>query len=218
MARQYFTRKFKPSIPANLQVAAFAVGDVVFDWQSFTLPNGVNKLTGATVIAPPNASAASQDCPYYNDLIGAVKIDATDFTDIEPRSIGVTGVAQGGMNPVIFDNYDDSADSYGDNTFYMAAFSAGTPTIGGGINIAGGGSPVAAGSSATVTVEAQDARAFFAPGDVIHGAGNEILGTVSTVTNGTTIVLTTTTVAELADDLDLYNFNPIQIILSFERP
>tara|TARA_R110001592_G_scaffold178100_1_gene418717 strand:+ start:1038 stop:1805 length:768 start_codon:yes stop_codon:yes gene_type:complete len=255
MARQYFTRKFKPSIPANLQVAAFAVGDVVFDWQSFTLPNGVNKLTGATVIAPPNASAASQDfpldllfatktrgnggvaagaapqgvgtvnsaglptaSPYYNDLIGAIKIDATDFTDIEPRSIGVTGVAQGGMNPVIFDNYDDSADSYGDNTFYMAAFSAGTPTIGGGINIAGGGSPVAAGSSATVTVEAQDARAFFAPGDVIHGAGNEILGTVSTVTNGTTIVLTTTTVAELADDLDLYNFNPIQIILSFERP
>ena len=257
MAREYFTRKFKPEIEVGRQVAELSIGDALFSWQPFTLPNGVNRLMGVTVIAPADDAGASQDfpmdllfatktrgnggvaagaapqgigaanaaglptaSPYYNDLIGAVKIDATDFTDTEPRSVGVTGVAQGGMNPIIFDNYDDSADAEGNNTFYMAGFSAGTAHIGGGIALVtdGGGTALSAASSATVTVGTVDARKIFAPGDVIHAADNAILGTVSTVTNGTTIVLTTTNVAELAETDILYNFNPVQLILSFERP
>tara|TARA_B110000495_G_C22941756_1_gene551063 strand:- start:311 stop:1072 length:762 start_codon:yes stop_codon:yes gene_type:complete len=253
MAREYFTRKFKPEIEAGRQVAELSIGDALFSWQPFTLPNGVNRLMGVTVIAPADDAGASQDfpmdllfatktrgnggvtagtapqgigaanaaglppaSPYYNDLIGAVKIDATDFTDTEPRSVGVTGVAQGGMNPIIFDNYDDSADAEGNNTFYMAGFSAGAAHIGGGITV--NEANFGAGTQTTITVATVDARMIFAPGDVIHAADNAILGTVSTVTNATTIVLTAANTDAITNTDVLYNFNPVQLILSFERP
>tara|TARA_R110001592_G_scaffold208_1_gene1080 strand:- start:453 stop:1220 length:768 start_codon:yes stop_codon:yes gene_type:complete len=251
---KYITREVKPTIAANLADAdaALTANDVVFDWTAFTLPNGVNRLLGVTVIAPPTNAGASQDfpldllfatntkgnggvaagakpqsigtissaaaptaSPYFNDLIGAVKLRADDFTDTEPRSIGIAdGTAS--ENPVIFESYGTTPDD-GQYTFYIAATTPDTQSLQSLVNIVGGGSAIAAGSSATVTVEAQDARSFFAPGDVIHGAGNEILGTVSTITNATTIVLTTPTVEELADDVRLYNINPIRLILTFER-
>ena len=249
---KYITRTVKPTIAANLANgdAALTANDVVFDWTAFTLPNGVNRLVGVTVIAPPTNAGASQDfpldllfatntrgnggiasgsapqsigtissaatpaaSPYYNDLVGAVKIDASDFTDTEPRSIGVTGVAQGGMNPVIFESYADSS-SEGEYTFYVAATTPGTPSLQSGIDINEGNA--GAGTQTTITVDGATALTL-APGDVLHAQDNAVLGTVSSITNATTIVLTAANEEAFQEDDIIYNNNPITLIFTFER-
>tara|TARA_R110000796_G_scaffold39067_1_gene97755 strand:+ start:107 stop:868 length:762 start_codon:yes stop_codon:yes gene_type:complete len=249
---KYITRTVRPTITANLaNAAAMAANDVVFDWTAFTLPNGVNRLVGVTVIAPPTNGGASQDCPldllfatntrgnggvtagatpqsigtinsaalptaspYFNDLIGAVKIDATDFTDTEPRSIGVTGVAQGGMNPVVFETYGTTPDN-GLYTFYVAATTPGTPDFRSGVTV--NEDNFGAGAQTTITVADVDPNKYFAPGDTLHAQDNAVLGTISTITNSTTIVLTAANTEAIADDDILYNINPIKLILTFER-
>ena len=251
---KFFTIKVRPTIAANLahDDAALTANDVVFDWTEFTLPNGAHRLVGVTVVAPPNASGASQDfpldllfatqtqghggvaagsapqsigtvnsaalptaSPYYNDLIGAVKIDATDFTDTEPRSVGVTGVAQGGMNPVLFTSYGNSFPTNGRFSFYVAATTPSNPALKSGVTI--NESNFGAGTQTTITVADVDAKKCFAPGDVLHAGDNAVLGTVSTITNATTIVLTAANTDACEDDDILYNINPIDLIFTFER-
>lgn len=249
---RYITREVRPTIAANLAHAdaALTANDVVFDWTAFSLPNGVNRLVGVTVIAPPTNAGASQDfpldllfatntrgnggvtagaapqsigtissaasptaSPYFNDLIGAVKIDATDFTDTEPRSIGVTGVAQGGMNPVVFETYGTTPND-GRYTFYVAATTPGTPSLQSGIDV--NESNFDAGAQTTITVDGATAVTL-SPGDVLHAQDNAVLGTVSTITDANTIVLTAANTAAIAEDDILYNINPIKLILTFER-
>ena len=165
-------------------------------------PQSIGTISSA---ASPTAS------PYYNDLVGAVKIDATDFTDTEPRSIGVTGVVQGGMNPVLFTPYGASATRY---AFYVAATTPGTPSLQSGIDIAE--SNAGAGTQSTITVDGATALTL-APGDVIHCQDNAVLGTVSSITNATTIVLTAENTDAFEEDDLIYNINPIKLILTFEQ-
>ena len=248
---KYFSVTVKPTIAANLahDDAALTANDVVFDWTSFKVPGGGNRLVGVTVIAPPTNAGASQDFPldllfatntrgnggitsgsapqsigtissaaiplanpYYEELVGAIKIDATDYTDTEPRSIGVTGVAQGGMNPVLFESYADSS-SEGEYTFYVAATTPGTPSLQSGIDLT---EALDAAEKATITVDGVTAVTL-SPGDVLHAQDNAVVGTVSSITNETTIVLTAANTAALANNDILYNINPIKLILSFER-
>ena len=249
---KYFSVTVKPTIAANLAHAdaALTANDVVFDWTSFKVPGGGNRLVGVTVIAPPTNGGVSQDfpldlmfatqtrgnggvaggaapqsigtissaaiplaSPYYEELVGAIKIDATDFTDTEPRSIGVTGVAQGGMNPVVFETYGTTPDN-GLYTFYVAATTPGTPSLQSGIDV--NEANFSAGAQTTITVNGATALTL-APGDVLHAQDNAILGTVSTITDANTIVLTAANTAAIAEDDILYNINPIKLILTFER-
>jgi len=249
---KYIIREVKPTIAANLAHAdaALTANDVVFDWTAFTLPNGVNRLVGVTVIAPPTNAGVSQDfpldllfatktrgnggvaagaapqsigtissaatptaSPYYNDLVGAVKIDASDFTDTEPRSIGVTGVAQGGMNPVVFESYGTTPDD-GLYTFYVAATTPGTPSLQSGIDI--NEANAGAGTQTSITVDGATALTL-APGDVIHAQDNAVLGTVKEIINLNTIALTAANTAAFQEDDIIYNINPIKLILTFER-
>ena len=249
---KYITREVKPLIPANLANAdaALTENDVVFDWTPFTLPNGVNRLLGVTVIAPPTNAGASQDFPldllfatdtrgnggiqageipesigtissaasptanpYFNDLVGAVKLRADDFTDTEPRSIGIAdGTAS--ENPVIFQSYGTTSKSNSGNyTFYVAATTNDTQSLQSGIDLVGAAS---AGQKTTLTVDGATALTL-SPGDVLHAQDNAIVGTVSSITDLNTIVLTAANTAALADNDILYNINPIRLILTFER-
>jgi|TARA_R110002153_G_C13146895_1_gene481586 hypothetical protein len=251
---KYFSVTVKPTIAASLAHAdaALTANDVVFDWTSFKVPGGGNRLVGVTVIAPPTNGGVSQDfpldlmfatqtrgnggvaggaapqsigtissaaiplaSPYYEELVGAIKIDATDYTDTEPRSIGVTGVAQGGMNPVLFETYDNDSIPPVDGmyTFYVAATTPGTPSLQSGIDLT---EALDAAEKATITVDGVTAVTL-SPGDVLHAQDNAVVGTVSSITNGTTIVLTAANTAALANNDILYNINPIKLILSFER-
>ena len=47
---KYFTVKVKPTITASLQTGVFTAGDVVWDWTSFEVPKGTNRIIGATLM------------------------------------------------------------------------------------------------------------------------------------------------------------------------
>ena len=53
MKSKYFTVEVKPTIAASKQaLAAFADGDLLFDWTSFQIPRGPAKLVNATIVSP----------------------------------------------------------------------------------------------------------------------------------------------------------------------
>ena len=196
--------------PTNAGVSQDFPLDLLF--ASNTRGNG-GVAAGATPqsIGTISSAATPAASPYYNDLVGAVKIDATDFTDTEPRSIGVTGVVQGGMNPVLFTPYGTEASSY---TFHVAATTPGTPSLQSGIDI--NESNAGEGTQTTITVDGATALTL-APGDVIHCQDNAVLGTVSSITNATTIVLTAANEDAFSNNDIIYNINPITLILTFEQ-
>jgi hypothetical protein len=57
----------------------------------------------------------------------------------------------------------------------------------------------------------------FAAGDVLHAADNAILGTISSVDNATQVTLTAANTDAIENTDELYNINPIRIILHFEK-
>ena len=102
----------KPTMTASLQHAAsqtFASGDVLFDWTSFDIPKGANRLTGVTALirgthgaaqtaraidlyfaktfngSDPGSlgtlNATADGTGYYNNLIGAHAISTNDWKD-----------------------------------------------------------------------------------------------------------------------------------------
>ena len=62
-----------------------------------------------------------------------------------------------------------------------------------------------------------DLREVFLPGDVLHAHDDAVIGTIDTITNATTLELTSAiSTGVLADNDYVYNINPLRIILSFE--
>jgi hypothetical protein len=202
---KYFTVEVKPTIAANLAHAdaALTANDVVFDWTSFKLRGGTNKLIGVTVIAPPTNAGVSQDFPldllfatqtqghsagagegndpesigtissaatntrsgYFSDLIGATKVIAEDYTDTEPRSIGIAGSTEASeVRGILFEPYGSNEDSEGRHTYYIAATTPGTPSLQSGIDLT---ADLDAGQTATLTVAGATAVTL-AQGDVRH--------------------------------------------------
>ena len=55
----YFTVEVTPTVTASRQhVAAFTVGDVLFDWTEVQIPKGTSKVIGATMLVRPKGNAA----------------------------------------------------------------------------------------------------------------------------------------------------------------
>ena len=52
---------------------------------------------------------------------------------------------------------------------------------------------------------------------MLHAQDNAVLGTVSSITNATTIVLTAANEEAFQEDDIIYNINPITLIFTFER-
>ena len=103
----YFTTTIKPTITASLQHAhAFTDADLLFDWTTFNVPKGANKLMNVTALirgtdgspqtfamdlffaktfqgsAPGSLgtiNATAGGIGYYNHLIGAWKIEELDY-------------------------------------------------------------------------------------------------------------------------------------------
>ena len=56
---KYFTVEVTPTVTASRQhVAAFTVGDVLFDWTEVQIPKGTSKVIGATMLVRPKGNAA----------------------------------------------------------------------------------------------------------------------------------------------------------------
>ena len=98
MLGKYITREIKPEIGPNIgYLAAFTANDLLFDWTSFTLPQGGNRLIGITAVIRSN-DGADQTCAM--DLFFAKQaINMGDIADgTAPVSMG-TQHADPTINP-----------------------------------------------------------------------------------------------------------------------
>ena len=81
MKTNYFNSLIVPLVKASAQHAAFAEGDVVFDWVSFDIPRGTARVLGATITTRKNKVANQVGCL---DLIFA----KDNGTNTAPTSLG----------------------------------------------------------------------------------------------------------------------------------
>ena len=98
MLGKYITRILKPEIsPVIGFAAAFTANDLLFDWESFTLPQGGNRLVGATAVIRSN-DGTDQVCPM-NLFFAKQAINMGDIADgTAPVSMG-TQHADPTINP-----------------------------------------------------------------------------------------------------------------------
>ena len=66
---KYFSVNVKPTIAASLQHAAFASGDVLFDWTEFNIPKGSAALVSAVVMVRPKGDAGPTDNRFDFQLL-----------------------------------------------------------------------------------------------------------------------------------------------------
>ena len=266
---RYITRTVKPLIKSHRQhQAAFTANDLLFDWTSFTLPQGGSRLVGITAIVRSNDGADQtvpmdlffarntfntgdvqdgtaptslgtshaaittplQD-PYYNNLIGHTKLTADNFSTAGAINFGVsigttgyqasTGATAGlsGQNPLIFEDYGATPND-GLYTFYVGATCISTPNFDSDV-------AVVSVDGLDITCDGTDVRTMLAPGDVLEaydigtddGATIFELGTIGSIPDATSVRMKSgaTNLDSLQDGDNLYNINPIKLILTFER-
>ena len=89
---KYFSITVKPTILASIQhLNAFTANDVLFNWTSFTLDNGINRLVGVNAIIR-GTDGTAQDCAM--DLLwanGAARGDIASGT--APTALGTAHAA-----------------------------------------------------------------------------------------------------------------------------
>jgi len=243
---KYFTVEVKPTIAASKQAAAtFATADVVFDWTAFDVPKGTNKLIDAVVVsrgtdgsrqdfqldyhfaksrngnAPASIgtlNATANGTGYYNDLIGAFTIAEASFyhglDNVSVGSIGRTGTAHGEVVQPCLTGEPDSGTNVGFDKLYIAGLGvAGGPNYASTVQVA----TETATSTSALVVKTTSALTCFDVGDILHDENDQLIGTIKSITDATNIVLEANAASVSAVNKDLYNINPMTIILSFER-
>ena len=246
MKSKYFTVEIKPTI-ANVAVgqhAAFANGDILFDWFAFDVPRGVAKLLGATVElrpkgngnADPNkfplelmlAKPVNQDAPFTlgavnsaptailnaNRMIGYVPVIAGDFAS-ELDSIAFAQTSPP-LN-IVLEPDPFTGTHVGFDTYYVAGIAGGAIDFTSLTRINNG---TLNGSS--FTVDGTDPRLFMIAGDTIAAtttadtAVNKALGVIKSMTD-VNITLESTTANAIVNDDFIYNTKPLKIVLHFEK-
>ena len=240
---KYFNVTVKPTIAASKQaLAAFADGDVLFDWTAFDVPKGSNRLMTAMAISK-NADGAVN--AHALNLIFAKTVD-----NVAPTSIGTihaTANGEGYYNHLLATMFHETADNdalldnvgmhvfnhnrmgtcefvltgepesgtnFGYDRLYVASTSIDdTPTFASTIQCDG----IQAITQNVLTVKTTSAARTFAPGDIIHDEDDRLLGTVKTVDSSTQMTMVDNLANATVNNKDCYNINPYIIHLSFER-
>ena len=212
MVNKYFNSSvITPLVKASAQHAAFANGDIVFDWASFDIPRGSARLIGATITTRHN-QVASGVAPM--DLIFA-KDDGTNST---PTTLGtgnaILGVSAFSRTDIIGFMPGGLSDLSGEGvtataaTYQTSSISGGPSLVlesSGGVNvgydryyvggIAGGALDmtglVAIGPSAGVDISGSNGTfgvidgtaptLVFAAGDLLHAEDDIIVGEIASL-------------------------------------
>jgi len=241
MKTGYFNSSvIKPLVKASAQHAAFVAGDIVFDWTGFEIPRGTAKLLGATIKIRAKGDAGQTVQPAGVNLLFA----KAPFPDATPTSLGTANgeVTNFASTDIIGAMPSAAADSFGLRTLYQSTVSSSELVLEANVNsganvgvdkfyVAG----LAAGAlnftsvltvnetafdaeaQTVITVADLDATLNLVAGDVIHAEDDAVLGTILTVDSATQITLTAANVAAIEDDDVLYNINPIEFILHFQK-
>ena len=241
MNTTYFNSSaIKPLVLASAQNAAFVDGDIVFDWTGFELPRGTSKLLGATIKIRSKGDADSTVQPAGVDLLfakgpvpdatptslGTANGEVTNFasTDIvgampfaAADAFGLRTLYQSTISSseLVLEPNGNSGGNVGVDKFYVAGLAAGNLDFTSVLTV--NESNFDAAAQTVITTADLDPRLNLIPGDVIHAEDDAVLGTILTVDSATQITLTAANTAAIEDDDVLYNINPIEIILHFQK-
>jgi len=239
MKTNYFNSSvIKPLVKASAQNAAFVDGDILFDWTGFEIPRGTVKLLGATIKIRSKGNAASDVQAGGVDLLFA-KAPSPDAT---PTTLGtlngkvtnfastdIVGAMPCGANDtfgkrtlyqstvssseLVLEPNVNSGGNVGVDKYYVAGLAAAALDFTTTCNVDG----VQATNQAVLTVQTVDPRLFLAAGDVVHDQDNRSMGTIASIANATTITMAANLATTTVDEKNIYNINPVEIILHFSK-
>ena len=163
---------------------------------------------------------------WFNNLISTV------YFDVSVNSVGssddlvymnmVHMVTRGGSLSVVLEGEPDSGTNVGYDKIYVAGIAQGALDFSTTVLARGG---EAAGVTTVETDKGSNddpnADLIFQPGDVLHSATDDVLGTIKTIeafgSSKQDITFTAGTTDIIADNEEIYNVNPITLIFSFEK-
>tara|TARA_R110002012_G_C11457873_1_gene592466 strand:- start:67 stop:786 length:720 start_codon:yes stop_codon:yes gene_type:complete len=239
MKTNYFNSSvIKPLVPASAQNAAFVDGDIVFDWTGFEIPRGTSKLLGATIKIRSKGDAGSTVQPAGVDLLfakgpvpdatptslGTANAEVTNFgsTDIigampyaTADSFGLRTLYQSTVSSseLVLEPNSDSGDNVGVDKFYVAGLAAGALDFRSAVTV--DGTPGT--GQANLDVEDLNPNLFMVVGDVVHDEDDRLMGTISVFTDANNVGMAANLANAGVNDKLIYNINPIEIILHFQK-
>ena len=189
------------------------------------------KTVNGTAPATIGASNATAACGpvVSNHIIGMIRLDdgasygESGFDKFSIASSNISSEPSMHGN-VIIEGEPDSGDNVGYDTIYLGAITGAAHDFGTTVLVS---NAIAADNTTVIPTQATsdgnddpDAHLKFAVGDVIHSATDDELGTIASIAAFSTaqnITLTANNVDAIADNEEIFNINPIRIILSFEK-
>tara|TARA_R100000458_G_C8263323_1_gene238623 strand:- start:1112 stop:1864 length:753 start_codon:yes stop_codon:yes gene_type:complete len=232
-------------IQSDASDLVFAGGDIMFDWTAFEIPRGTARLIDVSIImrgsqtvkgmdlffakTDPDGSTApgslgtvnatANGSGYYRNVIGTVHLASGTFKeDLDNLTVGSMGHGGGtGQVPsVVLQGVESSGSNPGFDKLYIG----GTVSAGSGYNFSTGvvaDGAVSAGAARNFDVKTVSALNFFDVGDTVHVHDSDTaIGTIKSLT-ATNIILETVTGVAIADEDEIINASPIELILSFEK-
>ena len=176
-----------------------------------------------------NSNATISAAPVVaNHIIGIAHVDGTggygaqgfDFFHVGAAG---TGAAANVMPNLVLEGEPTSGTNVGFDTIYVAGIAGGAFSFGTTVLVRGA---ISADNTTTIPTDKgsddnPNAETIFAVGDVLETGTGDTVGTISSIsafdTNHQDIILTANNVEAIADNEELFNVNPIRIILSFEK-
>jgi len=176
--------------------------------------DGVAPSSLGTVHATANGKG------YYNNIIGKNNIETRDFAD-DYLDVGVhvATLAAGGADAdkpsFVMQGEPDSGTNVGYDKLYIAGLCGTSGVFDFASTVQCDG--IQATSQAVLTVKTTSAETNFAVGDVLHDEDDRLMRTVKSVDSATQMTMTSNLSNATVDDKDVYNLNPVTLILSFEK-
>ena len=174
----------------------------------------------------PNGTAGALPI-VSNHILGFTRVDdGSGFGEngFDRFTVAMTGGSSvvGVQENLVIQGEPDSGDNVGYDTIYLGAITGGAFDFGTTVLARGG---EAAGVRVVETDKGgnddPNAELIFAPGDVLHGSTGAVLGTVESIaafeSSKQDITFTAGTVEVLDDNEEIFNINPIRLILFFEK-
>ena len=144
------------------------------------------------------------------DIVGAMPYAAAD-------SFGLRTLYQSTVSSseLVLEPNGNSGANVGVDKFYVAGLAAGSIDFTSVLTV--NETDFGAAAQTVITTADLNPQLNLIPGDVIHAEDDAVLGTILTVDSSTQITLTAANTAAIEDDDVLYNINPIEIILHFQK-
>ena len=207
MKSNYFnSAAISPKVTASGMNAAFANGDVLFDWASFEIPRGSAKILGATITIRRNKVAAiggGVDLVFARDTSPTATPATLGVTNAPPSNFarkdiiatlpvnginghvgGTTVTYQGTANflPAVLDPLPNTGVNVGYDKYWVGGIAAGPVDLRGLVAIGPSAGVDISGSNGTFgTIDGADPTTVFAPGDVLHAQDDIIVGEIASL-------------------------------------